>query len=299
MRYQFYTCDVFTDSRFGGNPLAVLPNAQGLTTEQMQLIAREFNFSESTFVLPAEQGHTRKVRIFTRTSELPFAGHPNIGTAFTLATIGDFGDFGEATEVTFEEGAGLVPITIRRQADKPIWSELRAPETLSLGQPLSVEMLAAALSLSPNDIVTDTHAPQIASVGLPFIITELKNREALAKAQANHTVLEEMMAQGIRPSLHIYTRSQDDFDIRARMFAPLGGTIEDPATGSANCALVGMLTHYETAESGEFSWRIAQGVEMGRPSVLDGRSRKQNGAVTDVWMAGTCVMITEGTIEVS
>ncbi|MEM7114428.1 MAG: PhzF family phenazine biosynthesis protein [Chloroflexota bacterium] len=299
MHYQFYTCDVFTDSRFGGNPLAVLPDARGLTTEQMQLIAREFNFSESTFVLPAEQGQTRKVRIFTRTSELPFAGHPNIGTAFTLATIGELGDVWEETAVTFEEGAGLVPITIRRETDKPIWCELRAPETLSLGQSFPVEMMAAALSLSPDDIVTDTHAPQIASVGLPFIITELKDRDALAKARANTSVLEEMAAQGIRPSLHIYTRSQDDFDIRARMYAPLGGTIEDPATGSANCALVGMLTHYEAAESGEFSWRIAQGVEMGRPSVLDGRSRKQNGTVTDVWMAGTCVMITEGTIEVS
>src|SRR5882672_1097586 len=115
MRYRYFTCDVFTDTRFGGNPLAVLPAALGLSDHQMQQVAREFNFSESTFVFPPEAGQTRKVRIFTPTMEVPFAGHPNIGTAFVLAAAGEFGPIDGAITVTFEEKAGLVPITIQKR----------------------------------------------------------------------------------------------------------------------------------------------------------------------------------------
>jgi trans-2,3-dihydro-3-hydroxyanthranilate isomerase len=295
MHYPFYTCDVFTDTRFGGNPLAVVLNAEGLTTEQMQLIAREFNYSETTFVLPPQAGHTRKVRIFNRQHEMPFAGHPNIGTAFTLATIGELG---ERNEVTFEEKAGLVPISIRREEGKAIWCELKAPETLSLGQTVAVERMAAILSLSPDEIITKTHVPQVASVGLPFVITELRDRSALEKIRVNPTILSELEAEGIRPSLFTYIHSHDDFDIRSRMFAPLAGTFEDPATGSANCALVGMLTHHNKANNGQFSWHIAQGVEMNRPSILDARTEKQEGVVTGVWIAGRSVMISQGTLQV-
>jgi trans-2,3-dihydro-3-hydroxyanthranilate isomerase len=295
MRYPFYTCDVFTDTRFGGNPLAVVLNAESLSTEQMQLIAREFNYSETTFVLPPDTGHTRKVRIFNRQYEMPFAGHPNIGTAFTLATIGEIG---ELAEVTFEELAGLVAVRIRKEAGKPIWCELKAPQTLSLGQTVTVERMAAILSLNSDDIVTTTHLPQVASVGLPFVITELKDRTALERIKVNTTILAELETQGIRPSLFTYLHSSDDFDIRARMFAPLAGTIEDPATGSANCALVGMLTQHDKADDGTFSWHIAQGVEMNRPSILDARTEKQAGVVTGVWIAGRSVMMSQGTLEV-
>lgn len=298
MQYQFYTCDVFTDTRFGGNPLAVLPDARGLSGEQMQRIAREFNFSESTFVLPAEQGQTWRVRIFSREKEYPFAGHPNIGTAFVLAATGAFGQFGNETAVVFEELAGLVPLTVRRDEDGAIWCELKAPETLSLGEPLAVAQIAAALSLDEADVETAVHPPQVASVGLPFVITQLKSRDALARARSNWDVMREIAGMGIRPSFYIYTPSDDAFDIRCRMFSPLNGTIEDPATGSANCALVGLLTHYSTAQDGEFSWRIAQGVEMGRPSVLNGRSQKASGSVAGVWLGGQSVMVTEGKITV-
>lgn len=298
MHYHFYTCDVFTETRFGGNPLAILPNATGLTTEQMQLIAREFNFSESTFVLPAEQGHTRKVRIFTRQQELPFAGHPNIGTAFVLASSGALGDIGPEMQITFEEKAGLVPITIRKLPGNQMWCELKAPEPLFLGKVQSVERMATILSLTPDDIESSIHLPQQVSVGLPFVITELKTRVALEKAAVNLDALRDLAAEGIRPSLYVYTRSNDAFDIRGRMFAPLGGTLEDPATGSANCALAGLLTHHHATSDGRFSWRIAQGVEMKRPSVLDARTQKQGGAVTGVWIAGNCVMVSEGQIEV-
>ena len=299
MKYQYYICDVFTETRFGGNPLAVVPNAQGLSTEQMQKIATEFNFSESTFVFAAEHGNTRKVRIFTPTIEVPFAGHPNVGTAFTLATLGELGELPEVIEIVFEEEAGLVPITIRNEVGKAIWSELRAPEAISIGKTVSVELIAEVLNLSTEDICVNTHAPQVASVGLPFLIVELKSREALKKAHINLMALDKIVEQGITPDIHLYFRSDGEFDIRARMFAPLDGVPEDPATGSANCALVGMLSHYDERSEGSFSWRIAQGVEMGRESILEARASKHSNSVTNVWIAGRCVMVAEGFIAVS
>ena len=298
MRIRYYTCDVFTQTRFGGNPLAVIPNAVGLTDEQMQQIATEFNYSETTFVFPAQDGHTRKVRIFTPTIEVPFAGHPNIGTAFVLASIGELNEFERSIKVTFEEKAGLVPITIRRGEDKPIWCELRAPESVSIGRQISAEKAAAALSLTVDEIVTTTHRPQVASVGLPFLIVELRDRVALERAQANVARLRELQAVGITPDVHLYVRSNDEFDLRTRMFAPLDNVPEDPATGSANCALVGVLSTLKEEKNGEYKWHIAQGFEMGRPSILDARTEKKNGAVAGVWIAGSSIMVSEGYMHI-
>lgn len=301
MHYRFYTCDVFTNTRFGGNPLAVIPDAKGLTTEQMQQIAKEFNYAESTFVFPAKHGHTKQVRIFTPTIEVPFAGHPNVGTAFVLASIGEFGEFGESTDVTFEEKAGLVPITIRKEIGKPIWCELKAPEPVSIGRQISAEKAAAALSLTPEEIVTANHRPQVASVGLPFLIVELRDRAALEHAQANVARLRELQSVGITPDIHLYVRTNDEndeFDLRTRMFAPLDNVPEDPATGSANCALVGMLTTLNPVKDGEFKWHIAQGFEMDRPSILDARTEMKDGVVNGVWIAGSSVMVSDGHIQI-
>jgi trans-2,3-dihydro-3-hydroxyanthranilate isomerase len=297
MRYRYYICDVFTATRFGGNQLAVLPEAQGLSDRQMQQIAREFNFAETTFVFPAEAGHTRKVRIFTPVREMPFAGHPNIGTAFSLATAGELGPIDPSITVTFEEKAGLVPITIHRREGNPLWCELAAPERLSLGKTVSVQSLARAVSLAPDDVVTRTHPPQVASVGLPFLVVELANRAALERARVNLDGLEALAAEGVPPDVHLYVRSGDEFDLRARMFAPLDGVPEDPATGSANCALAGLLSHCDERPDGSFRWRIAQGVELGRPSVLEARTEKSEGAVTGVWIGGASVLVSEGVIE--
>jgi trans-2,3-dihydro-3-hydroxyanthranilate isomerase len=297
MKYQFYTCDVFTDVRFAGNPLAVLPNSDGLSSRQMQQIAREFNYSESTFVLPSHDEYTRNVRIFTPTQEVPFAGHPNIGTAFTLASIGELGSFDNETNVVFEEIAGPVPIRIRRM-NSEIWCELKAPETLIVEQTVSTDLIASALSLTPKDVVIDTHLPLVVSVGLPFIVVELKNRTALENTRCHLPAVDEIHSKGIVTDILTYVRSEDEFDIRARVFAPLDGVPEDPATGSANCALVALLTHCMSKEEGEFSWRIAQGVEMERPSVLDARTKKQSGVITGVWIAGSCKMVSEGYIEI-
>ncbi len=298
MGYRYYICDVFTETRFGGNQLAVLPEASGLSDERMQQIAREFNFAESAFVFPPEAGHTRKVRIFTPATEVPFAGHPNIGTAFALATAGEFGEIGTPITVTFEEKAGLVPITIHQRDGKLIWCELSAPKPISLGRTISPQSLASAVSLSADDIVTTTHLPQVASVGLPFLIAELKDRAALKRARTNMEALEALAAQGVTPDIHLYVHSADEFDIRARMFAPLDGVPEDPATGSANCALAGLLSHRNEEANGSFHWRISQGVEMGRPSVLEARTEKRDGIVVGAWVGGASVLVSEGVIEV-
>ncbi|MGA8277809.1 MAG: PhzF family phenazine biosynthesis protein [Rhodanobacteraceae bacterium] len=297
MRYRYHLCDVFTDTRFGGNQLAVLPEASGLSDQQMQQIAREFNFSESSFVFPAQNASRRKVRIFTPTAEVPFAGHPNIGTAFVLAATGELGQVNTSTTVMFEERAGVVPVSIHRRAEM-IWCELAAPETLSVGATTSTHVLASAVSLKSDDIVTATHAPRTASVGLPFLFAELRDRATLERAQPVTEKFDALVAAGAVPDVHLYVHSADDFDIRARMFAPLAGITEDPATGSANCALAGLLGHCSEQVNGGFHWRIAQGMEIGRPSVLEARAEKRAGAMVATWIGGYSVLVGEGCIEV-
>ena len=298
MDYKYFICDVFTTQRFSGNPLAVFPNAEGLSDLEMQKIAREFNFSETTFVFPSELGHTFKVRIFTPTTELPFAGHPNIGTAFILAQAGYFGEFIDEISVVFEEGAGLVPVSINRDDLSNIYCELAAPELLSLGKTISVESIAKILNIGVSDILINTHLPQESSVGLAFTIVELASYEALKRVSVDAIQAIQLKDQGLSADILLYVQSYDDFDIRTRMFAPLDGVREDPATGSANCALVALLSHYSPEIDGDFRWRISQGVEMGRPSVLMGRSKKRNGQVLKVWMAGNSVLVSEGTLIV-
>ena len=298
MRYKYYICDVFTTNRFGGNPLAVLPDAEGLTAKQMQQIAREFNFSESSFVFPPEKGNTKKVRIFTPATEVPFAGHPNIGTAFVLASAGIIEEFNESTELVFEEKAGLVPITLNRLHNGSFWCELQAPEKFSIGKTISAEILASAISLPSENIISNIHSPQVVSVGLPFLIAELKDRETLEQASVNSEGFKHLIGQDIPPYVHLYTRSNDEFDLRARMFAPFDGVPEDPATGSANCALGGLLTYYNNASNGNYEWKIAQGFEMGRPSSLNARTQKKDGEIISTYIGGGSVMVSEGVIYV-
>lgn len=295
-RYRFFICDVFTQQRFGGNQLAVLPDADGLDTAQMQAIAREFNFSESTFVLPGPEGYTREVRIFTPTTEVPFAGHPNVGTAFALASDGALGDPGDGLEVRFLEKAGDVPVSIRAD-EGGIFCELQAPQQLSTGAAVDVDRIAATLSLKRDDIVTQTHAPVVASVGLPFLVVELDSVDALRRARINAAMLDRFREDGIEPDIHVYARSNDEFDIRARMFAPLDGVPEDPATGSANCALVALLARCDPAGPADAEWRIAQGVEMGRPSELHARTRRSGKKIT-TWIGGYSVLTAEGELVV-
>ncbi len=297
MKYHYFICDVFTEQRFGGNQLAVLPDAQKLSDWQMQQIAREFNFSETAFVLPAETGHTRKVRIFTPTTEIPFAGHPNIGTAFVLAETGALGKEIPDT-VLFEEKAGLVSIEIQANLGSPTSFELKAPQVLTLQEFPAIRSVAKALSLREMEIVVTTHTPTVASVGLPFLFVEVLDLSVLSQVRIDMTGFDRLLVEGAVPYVHVYTPKKGSTDIQARVFAPLDGVAEDPATGSANCALAALLSHYRSERDGEFSWCVFQGIELGRPSTLRIRARKENGCVVASWVGGTCVMISEGWIDV-
>ena len=297
-KYEYYICDVFTQQKFSGNQLAVITDAEGLSDHDMQNIAREFNFSESTFVFPSEKGNTRKVRIFTPISEVPFAGHPNIGTAFILAENGIFGDFAQSIDVVFEEEAGNVPIKINKDHCGYIWCELSAPAPLSLGKVATVDLVSEVLSIEAGDINVTTHYPQVASVGLPFLFVELQSLEALIQAQIDLSKLQRLLQEGFPSYIHIYCRDVKDFDIRCRMFAPLDGVPEDPATGSANAALIALLSHCDQRSDLEDKWKISQGSEIGRPSVLHGRAQKIGGTVTEVNLGGYSVMVCKGTISI-
>jgi trans-2,3-dihydro-3-hydroxyanthranilate isomerase len=300
MRYRYYTCDVFTDRRFGGNQLAVLPEAEGLSGAQMQRITREFNYSETTFVLPpADPAHTRNVRIFTPAAEIPFAGHPNVGTAFVLAATGALATDRDSIDMVFEEGAGPVPVRVRCEGGRPVFCELSAPKPLDLGATPPVALTADSLGLAPEVIVTGTHPPRVASVGLPFLCVEIRDRAALAAARVRHEPHAELMGSSGGEGLLLYTRDTGapDVDLRARMYAPLHGVAEDPATGSANLALAGLLAACAPEEDGAYAWRIAQGVEMGRPSLLEASAIKAGGKVETLKIGGRSVLVCEGWIE--
>ena len=297
MVYRYFVCDVFTTQMFSGNQLAVVPEAQGLSESQMQNIAKEFNFSETTFVFPPEAGQTKKVRIYTPNTEVPFAGHPNIGTAFILAKDGAFGTFDTGKEVVFEEKAGLVPVKIKKDESGYIWCELSAPEILSIGDPVSKSLVASVVTLNESEILTTTHPPQVASVGLPFLLVEISSVNSLIRAQIDVRKLELLIEKAGVSYIHLYCRNVENFDIKARMFAPLDGVSEDPATGSANAALIGLLSQYENIDDSDKNWTISQGTEIGRPSVLYGRTQKQKGKVIGVWIGGHSVLVSEGILK--
>ena len=295
--YRYYTCDVFTRERFGGNPLAVVPDARGLDTGAMQALAREFNYSETTFVLPSAGDCTHSVRIFTPSVEVPFAGHPNVGTAFMLAELGAVEWDADAALLRFEEKAGTVAVRLARDERGGVFCELTAPEPLSLGPELRIEEVASAVGLDAGDVVTTVHPPRVASVGLPFVVVEIASRAALARAAPDIRAMQALRARGVTPDVHLYTREAGDFDLHTRMFAPLDGVPEDPATGSANSALIGLLGQVEPAPSGQWRWRIAQGVDMGRPSELFGSVEKAAGEVTAVRVGGYSVPVFTGTFS--
>lgn len=284
---RFVIVDVFVEDRFGGNPLAVIPDAEGLSVDDMQRIAREFNFSETTFVMPTNAaGADFHVRIFTPTQEVPFAGHPNVGTAFVLLAEGLLDGNILPQSVCFEEAAGLVPVSLTTNLDGAVYAELRAPETLTIGPQVDTALVARILGLSERDIETQVHGPQVASVGLPFLLVELSGMQALEQVVVDVSAMRELAATGITSDIHCYVRAGDGTTLRTRMFAPLDGVPEDPATGSANCALAALLTALRSEDQISMQFDIRQGVEMGRPSRLWARTRKQAGDVTGVWIGG-------------
>jgi len=295
MRLEFMTVDVFTETRFGGNPLAVLPDAAALNSAQMQSIAAEFNLSETTFVLPAkEAAHSAQVRIFTSKAELPFAGHPNVGTAFVLARRGHRHD-----PLIFEERAGLVPLDLLREEGAVVGARLTAPQPLKRGRDIAPNIVAAACGLAASDIATGHHFPCIASCGTPFILAELKTRRALEAAQPRTEIFAQNVPVDDATGILVYVRDgAEGIDLRTRMFAPLQGVPEDPATGSANVALAGLLASLRPESELSLRLRIAQGVEMGRPSLLEASAEKRGGRVTETRIGGRCVHVMSGVIEI-
>jgi trans-2,3-dihydro-3-hydroxyanthranilate isomerase len=298
MRYRFVTADVFTATPFAGNPLAVLLDARGLETAQMQAIAREFNLAETVFVLPPEMaGHARRLRIFTPAREIPFAGHPTIGAALVLAELGAIALAGPASEIVLGEAAGPVPVTIRMAADGTRMAQLTAPAAPSLRPGPSVEDAAALLSLAPDDLVTARGLPVQASCGLPFILIEVRDRGALGRARFDHGVFARRFAGGWAEFPYVLTADAPaGADLQVRMFAPSGGVPEDPATGSAAAAYGGWLGGSEPLAEGTLQRVILQGIELGRPSRLEVEVDKRAGAVAAVRVAGSAVLISEGTI---
>ena len=301
MQRRYITVDVFTDRAFGGNPLAVVLDAGGLSTAQMQAIATEFNYSETTFVLPPrDSANDAQVRIFTVNRELPFAGHPNVGTAYVLASQAAT----PPARLRFEEGAGLVPVAILQQAGKVFGAELTAPQGLSKLSPFSVEQAASCLSLSATDIKTDRHPPRIFSVGLPFLMVEVASREALLRARPDAAAFAGAFPRDDSDAVYFYTRdvppAEQPLDLQARMFHPgSSGLSEDPATGSATVAAAAMLAELASERDGELKLRIGQGVDMGRPSLLLTRVVKANGALVSAHVGGGCVPMMEGTFKLA
>lgn len=299
MNRRYVTVDVFTEQMFGGNPLAVVLDAEGLSTAEMQAIAREFNYAETTFVLsPGKVDHTAQVRIFTPKIEVPFAGHPNIGTAVVLAQeIEQRGD-PRIDRLVFEERAGLVRMRLFREAGKTTGAEFIAPENLSIRTSVSVEDVAACLSLAPRDIKIDVHAPQVLSVGLPFLVTEVRSRERLAAAKADLSAHERVLPPAGTDAVYAYVRGSVAGELHARCFAPLDATVEDPATGSATAATIALLASLHPQENSEMAWRVEQGTDMGRPSLLKGRTEKHAGIVTAVHISGQAVPVMRGVLNV-
>jgi trans-2,3-dihydro-3-hydroxyanthranilate isomerase len=291
MKYRFHTADVFTQRRFGGNPLAVFPDARGLTGTQMATLAREFNLSETVFVLPpADPANTRRLHIFTPGRELPFAGHPTVGAAFVLAALGEIAMPTAETRIVFEEGIGLVPVTIHSRDGAPRFTQLSVAQLPTLGAaPPSVAAVAAMLSLSSDDIVHEENALQTVSCGVPFLMVPLRSREALRDAKPRADLFKTSEA---------FVFWDDGARVHARMFALDPEMKEDPATGSACASLGGYLAwHGRTARGSTSTIRVEQGVDMGRPSMLEVEvDTASDGAVTGVRVGGASVLVSEGSI---
>ena len=302
-RFRYLTADVFSDTPFGGNQLAVFPDARGIPEHRLQDVAREFNYSETTFVYPAsDRAHTRRVRIFTPGTELPFAGHPTVGTAHVLAAIGELPLTGDTTRIVFEEQVGPIPVAIRAEQGTPTFCQLSVAKLPEEGPtPPSREVLAAVLDLTPEDLLDGEWTPRGWSCGVPYLFIPLRDRDAVARARVNVERWERAMAGTWAPEPFVFAREGEraGSDLHGRMFAPSFGIAEDPATGSAAVALAGYLVRRAApgGPGGTLRWRLEQGFEMGRPSILDIEADVAHGEITAVRVGGRSVIVCEGTMN--
>ena len=291
--FPYETVDVFTDKPFGGNPLAVFTAAQGLTDAQMQALAAEMNYSETTFVLPPDDpANDARVRIVHRTAERPFAGHPNVGTACVLARHGR----DRNGVLRFEQMAGLVEIAVERNGTGAVTGAvIAAPQALSLGLELPADSIAACAGLAAGDVLTAPHKPVQASLGVKFVLTQVAP-EALGRAAPDLAAFRRLEGQNpeLQGRLSLFLYARDGSRIRARMFAPLAGTWEDPATGSASATLGALLLSLDGGEAAAYT--ITQGVEMGRPSLLNVSSRRASDGYRSR-VGGACAPMFRGEVD--
>lgn len=298
MRRRFVTLDVFTSRRFAGNPLAVVLDADALDGAAMQAIAREFNLSETVFVLaPTDRAHRARLRIFTPAAELPFAGHPTVGTAVLLARM----DGGTAErKLVLEEGIGAVLCTAepdQREGGRARFTVPRLPE--HVGEAADASDIAAALGLALDDLGCEDFEPGRWSAGIPFAMVPVRGLDAIGRARPDPTRWETAFGVTGHRSVFLFCRETVEaaHAFHARMFAPAFGITEDPATGSAAAAFAGLATRHAGLADGEHALAIEQGYEMGRPSVIRLSLTVRGGTLTTASVGGDAVLVTEGTIE--
>lgn len=300
MELAFHTLDVFTDRVFGGNPLAVFPDGRGLSDALMQSVAREMNLSETVFLLPPETAEgTRRVRIFTPAMEVPFAGHPTVGTGFFLAVSGAVELTGDSTRIVLEENVGPVPVEIRRREGRPVSARLTTavpPEHREA--PFSPGELARLLSLPDGAIGGEGLEPEFVSCGLPFLVVPVRDLEAARRSVLDTGTWESLLGDAWSRMVYVVTLDTegDDTDVHVRMYAPAAGVPEDPATGSAAAALAAYLGKRSGRSDGTLAWRVEQGIEMGRPSLLEVEAVLEGGRVTRARVGGASVLVSRGTL---
>jgi trans-2,3-dihydro-3-hydroxyanthranilate isomerase len=303
MPYQFHTLDVFTDTRFAGNPLAVVTGADELTADQMQIIAREFNLSETVFVsAPVNPAHSARIRIFTPAAELAFAGHPTVGTAILLTTLKDQFHSGEGDAlVLLEQGIGTVRVGVKLRPGLVPYAEFDAPRLPEIaGTMTAVERLAGAVGLLPSEIGFENHQAAKIAAGNSFALIPVATREALGKANVNMAHWKGAFGDAGIVGAFLYTRECVHMAsaFHARMFAPDHGMAEDPATGSAAICLAEAVHRFDGLTDGQHRRVIEQGFVMGRPSFMTLTLSVRNSRLDSVRLGGHAVRITSGTLEV-
>lgn len=297
MQLRYAIVDVFAEAPLQGNPAAIVFDADSLDGARMQAIAREFNLSETAFILePQDPEHSAHVRLFTPMNEVPFAGHPNIGAAFALAHERPL----VRDDVVFEQRAGLVHLQLERRDGQVTGASLTAPQTVSMQKAPAVAAVAAALGLRESDIVSSTHPPIVATVGLDFLFVEVGDLAALDSARAHLPAFDLIRDSHGISGVHLYVKwpANNGARIQARNLSPYDGIGEDPATGSATASLTALLAQLDPRADCDFHLEARQGIAMGRPSLLEGYARKRGGQVAPPRISGRCVAVAQAVLTI-
>ena len=298
MQLNYRRLDVFTDRALTGNPLAVFLDVPEMATEKMQAIAREMNLSESVFVSARSPSNEWPVRIFTPGVELPFAGHPTIGTAVALLLNGCCAR-GARCELALLETVGRVPVSVERLSERHATATFSVPRLPEFGTAnVPNEILAELLSVEKDDVLVGLWKPRAISCGVPFYFVGLRSLEAIRKVRVRRDLWEQHLSTHWAPHLYVITPEviSEGATVHARMFPPAMGLEEDPATGGAVAALSGFLVDALKAGKSVSSWRVEQGFEMGRPSIIDLQVHAENDLVTAIKLTGSAVAVGEGSL---